>query len=369
MQSPARRPNPSPSRSAEPLTEGGLEEPRLDGLLVVVLADYGNAVVTEHQPGAWRGGLLDRCKKWPAPLIELRQEFLGAQHRARRGMRLDPRRGADHDAGARHPNALPVAVRRRKRDGADGGAKAKILRHLEPPHRPLQRAGGTQHAICGIIDEHHRVTGFECRVLDLVFAFVELAAEVSRKMLADHRVAEHPRKAAEIALCRAFEDLALAPPIAVSDDVACMEGTNVVARRLGDDVVERGVDQVMTLSGQTYLGPVVFDIVRPAKDLDVLLLAVAAHDAQEPEAVQSAERVRVRSVELLCLKTDEVGFGDPLQRAPVQYVARDQPEQRPIRNIGQAAHLREIMPDDFAGGLIDRRPELFLGARAGRNLG
>jgi hypothetical protein len=30
-------------------------------------------------------------------------------------------------------------------------------------------------------------------------------------MLANHRVAEHARIAAEIAFCRAFEDLALAP--------------------------------------------------------------------------------------------------------------------------------------------------------------
>src|SRR5215471_6309710 len=187
-------------------------------------------------------------------------------------------------------------------------------------------------------------------------------------MLADHRVAEHTRKAAEIALCRAFEDLALAPPITVPDDVARVEGTNVIARRLGDDVVECGVDQVMTLGRKCRLGPVVFDIVRSPKDLDVLLLPVATHDAQKTEAVESAEWVRIRSVEPLSLQPGEVGFGDPLQRAPVQYIAWDQPEQRPIRNIGQSAHLREIMPDDFAGGLVDCRPELFLGAQARRNL-
>jgi len=37
-------------------------------------------------------------------------------------------------------------------------------------------------------------------------------------MLADHRVIQHTRIAAEIALCGAFEDLALAPAIAVTDD-------------------------------------------------------------------------------------------------------------------------------------------------------
>ena len=98
-------------------------------------------------------------------------------------MRLDARRGADHDARARDPSALPVGVHRRKRDGADGRAEPKILRHLESPYRTLQRARRAQHAVSGIIDQHHRIAGFERRVLDLFFAFLELAAEVSRKML------------------------------------------------------------------------------------------------------------------------------------------------------------------------------------------
>jgi hypothetical protein len=63
-------------------------------------------------------------------------------------------------------------------------------------------------------------------------------------------------------LLGAFEDLALAPAIAVSDDIASVEGANVVTRRLGDDVVKGGVDQVVPLRRQRRLGPVVFDIVR-----------------------------------------------------------------------------------------------------------
>src|ERR1700724_1750191 len=146
VRSPPRRPKPSTSRSAvqfsgpgswargpeQPLTEGGLEKPCLDGFLVVVLANHSNAVITKQQSRSLQRGLRNRRKKQPAPLIELGEEFLGTQHRAGRGMRLDPRRGADHDARARDPNALPVGVRRRKRDGPDGGAEAKILRHLEP---------------------------------------------------------------------------------------------------------------------------------------------------------------------------------------------------------------------------------------------
>ena len=131
---------------------------------------------------------------------------------------------------------------RRKRDGANGGAEAKILRHLEPPYRPLQRARRAQHPVRGIIDEHHRIAGFKRGVLYLLFAFLKLAAEVSRKMLANYRVAEHARIAAEIAFCCAFEDLALAPAIAVSDDITRVEGANVVARSLGDDVIKGGVD-------------------------------------------------------------------------------------------------------------------------------
>src|ERR1700746_2579699 len=113
-------------------------------------------------------------------------------------------------------------------------------------------------------------------------------------MAAKYRVAEHTRKVAQIAFCRAFEDLALAPAIAVPDDVARVEGANVVARRLGDDVVECGGHQVGPLGGQRRIGPVLFDIMRPPKDLNVFLLPVATHDAQETEAVQSAEWVRIR---------------------------------------------------------------------------
>jgi hypothetical protein len=71
--------------------------------------------------------------------------------------------------------------------------------------------------------------------------------------------------------------LALAPAIAVSDDITRVEGANVVARSLGDDVIKGGVDQVMPLRGQRRLGPVVFDFVRPPKHLEVFLLPVAAY--------------------------------------------------------------------------------------------
>jgi hypothetical protein len=213
-----------------PLTEGGLEKPCLDGILVVVLANHSNAIITEQQPRSLQRGLRDRRKKRPAPLIELGEEFLGTQHRPRRGMGLDARGHADHEARARDPNALPVGGRSRKRDGANGGTEPKILRHLKSPYRPLQRVRRAQHAVCGIIDEHHRIAGFERGVLHLIFAFLELAAEVSIKMLANHWVAEHARIAAEIAFCRALEDLALAPAIAVADDITRVEGANVVAR-------------------------------------------------------------------------------------------------------------------------------------------
>src|SRR5260370_854133 len=252
VRSPPRRPKPSTSRSAvqfsgpgswargpeQPLTEGGLEKPYLDGLLVVVLANHSNAVITKQQSRSLQRGLRNRRKKQPAPLIE----------------------------------------------------------------------------------QHHRIAGFERGVLYLLFAFLELAAKVSRKMLANHRVAEHARIAVEIAFCRAFEDLALAPAIAVSDDIASVEGANVVTRRLRDDVVKGGVDQVVPLRRQRRLGPVVFDIVRSPKDLYVSLLPVATHDAQETEAVQSAERVRIRSLESLFLQPDGAGFCDALQHAPLQHV-------------------------------------------------
>src|ERR1700730_11729845 len=218
----------------------------------------------------------------------------------RRGSQVRSR-GADHDSRTRDPNALALGVCRRKRDGTDGGAEAEILRHLEPPHGPLQRARRAQHAVRGIVDEHHRIPRFERGVLYLLFALFELAAEVSCKMLPNHRITEHARKAAEIALCRAFEDLALAPAIAVSDDGTGVERANVVARCLGDNVVEGGVDQVMPLRRQPRLGSFVFDIVRSPKHLDVFLFPVATHHAQETKAVQSAERVRIRSLEPLFL--------------------------------------------------------------------
>jgi hypothetical protein len=177
-----------------------LEQPSLDGLLVVVLADHSNAVITEQQAQSFQSGLRDRRKKEPAPLIELGEKFLCTQHRAGRGMRLDACRSADHDTRARDPNALPVGVCRRKRDSADGGAEAEVLRHLEPPFCPLQRARRAQHAVCGIIDEHHRIAGFERGVFHLLFALLELATEVSCKMLPNYRVTENARTAAEIAL-------------------------------------------------------------------------------------------------------------------------------------------------------------------------
>ena len=55
----------------EPLTEGGLEKPRLDGLLLVVLANYSNAVITKQQSRSLQSGLRNRHKQQPAPLIEL----------------------------------------------------------------------------------------------------------------------------------------------------------------------------------------------------------------------------------------------------------------------------------------------------------
>jgi hypothetical protein len=82
----------------------------------------------------------------------------------------------------------------------DGGAEAEVLRHLEPPFCPLQRARRAQHAVCGIIDEHHRIAGFERGVFHLLFALLELATEVSCKMLPNYRVTENARTAAEIAL-------------------------------------------------------------------------------------------------------------------------------------------------------------------------
>ena len=61
----------------QPLTEGGLEKPCLDGLLVVVLANHSNAVITKQQSRSLQRGLRNRRKKQPAPLIELGEEFLG----------------------------------------------------------------------------------------------------------------------------------------------------------------------------------------------------------------------------------------------------------------------------------------------------
>ena len=49
----------------------------------------------------------------------------------------------------------------------------------------------------------------------------------------------------------------------------------------------------MPLCGQRRFGPIVFDIMRSPKDLDVFLLSVATHDTKETKAVQSAEWVRI----------------------------------------------------------------------------
>src|ERR1700680_4123611 len=128
------------------------------------------------------------------------------------------------------------------------------------------------------------------------------------------------------------------------------------------------MDQVMPLGGQRYLGPVVFDIVWAAENLDVLLLPVAADDAQQAQAIQSAEWVCIRSVDPLYLQLGGVVLGDALQSASVQHIARDRAEEQPVRNVGQAAHLREVLPDYFSGGLVDCRPESFLGALGRRDL-
>ena len=117
-----------------------MEKLYLEGLLVIILADHSNAVITEQQSRYLQRGLRHWHKKQSAPLIELGEEILGTEHRTRRGMRLDARRGADHNTRGRHPNVLPVRVRRRKRDSPNGGAEAKILRYLEPPYSSLQRA-------------------------------------------------------------------------------------------------------------------------------------------------------------------------------------------------------------------------------------
>src|SRR5215471_7929174 len=37
-------------RSEQPLTQGGLEKPCLDGVVVIVLADHRNTVITEQRP-------------------------------------------------------------------------------------------------------------------------------------------------------------------------------------------------------------------------------------------------------------------------------------------------------------------------------
>ena len=68
----------------QPLTKGGLEQPCLDGLLVVVLANHSNAVITKQQSLSLQRGLRNRRKKQPAPLIELSEEFFGTQYRAGR---------------------------------------------------------------------------------------------------------------------------------------------------------------------------------------------------------------------------------------------------------------------------------------------
>src|SRR5215472_11014561 len=98
-------------------------------------------------------------------------------------------------------------------------------------------------------------------------------------MFSDHRVAKHTRIAAEIACGRTFEDFTLSPAITVPNDVTGVKSANVIARRLGDDVVKGGVDQVMPLCRQRRLGSVVFDLVRSPKNLDIFLFAVAPNDA------------------------------------------------------------------------------------------
>ncbi len=118
----------------------------------------------------------------------------------------------------------------------------------------------------------------------------------------------------------------------------------------------------MPLGGQGPLGPASFDIMRTAENLDVLLLPVAADNAQQAQAIKSGEWVCTRIVEPFRLQLGGVALGNALERAPVQHIARDKTKKHPIRNIGQATHLREIMRDDFSGGLVDCRPEPFLGA-------
>ena len=59
----------------QPLTEGDLEKPCLDGLLMVVLANHSNAVITKQQSRSLQRGLRNRRKKQLAPLIELGEEF------------------------------------------------------------------------------------------------------------------------------------------------------------------------------------------------------------------------------------------------------------------------------------------------------
>jgi len=48
------------ARREQPLTEGSLEELCLDGLLMVVLANYCDAVTVEQQPLSLHRGLCDR---------------------------------------------------------------------------------------------------------------------------------------------------------------------------------------------------------------------------------------------------------------------------------------------------------------------
>ena len=122
---------------------------------------------------------------------------------------LDLRRGADHDAPARDPNALFVGVSRRKGDSANGGAEADpaesgtVVPHVRATEPHSERG----------LRNHRRAPPsrpIQTRRTLPSFLVLEPSAQVSRKMRTNHRVADHARIAAEIAPCRACEDLALA---------------------------------------------------------------------------------------------------------------------------------------------------------------
>jgi len=70
-------------------------------------------------------------------------------------------------------------------------------------------------------------------------------------MLPDHRVIQYARIAAEIAYCRALEDLAFTPVITMPDDILGMKSPDVITRVLGNRVIERRVDQIDPLSRES----------------------------------------------------------------------------------------------------------------------